>query len=189
MLSYRENSGSVFAQSTVAYGPVCLLYILQSKEQKQQPWLTVTATERCPSIGSTILAFMGIGKCRFDSSRISPLFLLTYDFTLVFKKPLALFSQKPMTGFYRDGYCRVGPEDKGNHAVAGALHPMADPLPLLPTSPSRCQLQSLTPHTLQLSSPTPSSTSRPPEATICAPSDSPTAANGAFAPRAGKKPW
>lgn len=27
----------------------------------------------------------------------------------------------PMTGFYRDGYCRVGPEDRGNHAVAGLL--------------------------------------------------------------------
>ncbi|KAI4197183.1 MAG: hypothetical protein LQ348_002191 [Seirophora lacunosa] len=39
----------------------------------------------------------------------------------VFKKPLALFSQSPPTGFYRDGYCRVGPEDKGNHAVAGVL--------------------------------------------------------------------
>lgn len=37
----------------------------------------------------------------------------------VFKKPLALFSQQPMTGFYRDGYCRVGEEDGGNHAVAG----------------------------------------------------------------------
>ena len=37
----------------------------------------------------------------------------------VFRKPLALFSQKPMTGFYRDGYCRVGAEDGGNHAVAG----------------------------------------------------------------------
>ncbi len=24
-----------------------------------------------------------------------------------------------MTGFYRDGYCRVGPEDAGNHSVAG----------------------------------------------------------------------
>ncbi|KAI4240664.1 MAG: hypothetical protein L6R40_005031 [Gallowayella cf. fulva] len=39
----------------------------------------------------------------------------------VFKKPLALFSQSPMTGFYRDGYCRSGPEDGGNHAVAGLL--------------------------------------------------------------------
>ena len=27
-----------------------------------------------------------------------------------------------MTGFYRDGYCRVGPEDKGNHAIAGESH-------------------------------------------------------------------
>ncbi|KAI4166003.1 MAG: hypothetical protein LQ342_000434 [Letrouitia transgressa] len=26
-----------------------------------------------------------------------------------------------MTGFYRDGYCRVGAEDRGNHAVAGVL--------------------------------------------------------------------
>ncbi|CAD6573651.1 MAG: hypothetical protein ASARMPRED_006229 [Alectoria sarmentosa] len=41
--------------------------------------------------------------------------------TTVLRKPLALFSQKPMTGFYRDGYCRVGPEDGGNHAVAGVL--------------------------------------------------------------------
>ncbi|KAL8943351.1 MAG: hypothetical protein Q9216_001126 [Gyalolechia sp. 2 TL-2023] len=39
----------------------------------------------------------------------------------VLKKPLALFSQSPMTGFYRDGYCRTGPEDGGNHAVAGVL--------------------------------------------------------------------
>ncbi|MCJ1361752.1 hypothetical protein MMC16_000852 [Acarospora aff. strigata] len=39
----------------------------------------------------------------------------------VYKKPLALFSQKPMTGFYRDGYCRTGPEDKGNHAVAAVV--------------------------------------------------------------------
>ena len=37
----------------------------------------------------------------------------------VFKKPLAVFSKEPLTGFYRDGYCRVGAEDGGNHAVAG----------------------------------------------------------------------
>ena len=37
----------------------------------------------------------------------------------VYKKPLGLFSKSPMTGFYRDGYCRVGPEDSGNHSVAG----------------------------------------------------------------------
>ncbi|MCJ1321998.1 hypothetical protein MMC15_007343 [Xylographa vitiligo] len=39
----------------------------------------------------------------------------------VLKKPLGLFSKQPMTGFYRDGYCRTGPEDKGNHAVAGLV--------------------------------------------------------------------
>jgi uncharacterized protein (DUF2237 family) len=35
------------------------------------------------------------------------------------KKPLGLFSTDPMTGFYRNGYCDVGPEDHGNHAIAG----------------------------------------------------------------------
>jgi uncharacterized protein (DUF2237 family) len=41
--------------------------------------------------------------------------------SIVFKKPLALFSTKPMTGFYRDGYCRSGAADYGNHAVAGIV--------------------------------------------------------------------
>jgi uncharacterized protein len=40
---------------------------------------------------------------------------------LVLKQPLAIFSRDSMTGFYRDGYCRVGPEDVGNLAVAGEL--------------------------------------------------------------------
>ncbi|CAJ2509516.1 Uu.00g145420.m01.CDS01 [Anthostomella pinea] len=39
----------------------------------------------------------------------------------VFKQPLKLFSQQPMTGFYRDGYCRTSPQDPGNHAVAGIV--------------------------------------------------------------------
>ncbi|ETN36620.1 uncharacterized protein HMPREF1541_08898 [Cyphellophora europaea CBS 101466] len=34
---------------------------------------------------------------------------------------LARFSMQPPTGFYRDGYCRVGPEDKGNHSVAAVV--------------------------------------------------------------------
>jgi uncharacterized protein (DUF2237 family) len=37
------------------------------------------------------------------------------------KKPLYNFSKDPMRGFYRDGYCREGPEDTGNHSVAGAF--------------------------------------------------------------------
>ena len=43
-----------------------------------------------------------------------------------------------MTGFYRDGYCRVGPEDGGNHAVAGTLssHPLLLLLPLPPKTSS-----------------------------------------------------
>lgn len=43
------------------------------------------------------------------------------DHVKVFKKPLQLFSKQPMTGFYRDGYCRTGAMDFGNHAVAGIM--------------------------------------------------------------------
>ncbi|KAI0018197.1 hypothetical protein F4780DRAFT_752419 [Xylariomycetidae sp. FL0641] len=39
----------------------------------------------------------------------------------VFKQPLKQFSQQPMTGFFRDGYCRTGGVDPGNHAVAGVV--------------------------------------------------------------------
>ncbi|KAI1413316.1 hypothetical protein F5Y13DRAFT_28804 [Hypoxylon sp. FL1857] len=39
----------------------------------------------------------------------------------VFKQPLKLFSQQPTTGFFRDGYCRTGGIDPGNHAVAGVV--------------------------------------------------------------------
>lgn len=48
----------------------------------------------------------------------------------VFKKPLAIFSKEPLTGFYRDGYCRVGAEDGGNHAVAGTIHLLSSYLPI-----------------------------------------------------------
>ncbi|EON67113.1 hypothetical protein W97_06366 [Coniosporium apollinis CBS 100218] len=39
----------------------------------------------------------------------------------VFKKPLALHSTKPMTGYTRNGYCEVPPEDGGNHSVAAIV--------------------------------------------------------------------
>ncbi|XDG05116.1 hypothetical protein ABKA04_004731 [Annulohypoxylon sp. FPYF3050] len=40
----------------------------------------------------------------------------------VFKQPLRLFSRQPVTGFFRDGYCRTGGGiDPGNHAVAGVV--------------------------------------------------------------------
>ncbi|KAK3696415.1 hypothetical protein LTR37_017986 [Vermiconidia calcicola] len=34
---------------------------------------------------------------------------------------LSLFSKDPPTGFYRDGYCRTGPEDKGKHTIAATV--------------------------------------------------------------------
>lgn len=40
---------------------------------------------------------------------------------LVFKQPLAFFSNRPVTGFHRDGYCKTGAADFGNHAVAGVV--------------------------------------------------------------------
>lgn len=43
---------------------------------------------------------------------------------VVFKKPLGLFSKEPMTGFYRNGSCQVGPEDTGNHSIAGPSCPL-----------------------------------------------------------------
>ncbi|KAI1157664.1 hypothetical protein F5B18DRAFT_150914 [Nemania serpens] len=41
----------------------------------------------------------------------------------VFQRPLKQFSQQPMTGYFRDGFCRTGVrgEDPGNHAVAGVV--------------------------------------------------------------------
>ncbi|KIV81596.1 hypothetical protein PV11_03769 [Exophiala sideris] len=39
----------------------------------------------------------------------------------VLRQPLAFFSNRPLTGFHRDGYCRTGPGDFGNHAVAGVV--------------------------------------------------------------------
>lgn len=35
---------------------------------------------------------------------------------------LAQLSNDPPTGFYRDGYCRTGPEDKGNHSVGATVN-------------------------------------------------------------------
>ncbi|KAF7198357.1 hypothetical protein HII31_00096 [Pseudocercospora fuligena] len=34
---------------------------------------------------------------------------------------LALFSKDPPTGFFRDGFCRTGPEDSGNHSIAATM--------------------------------------------------------------------
>lgn len=39
----------------------------------------------------------------------------------VLGSPLAACCRDPATGFYRDGSCRVGPEDLGVHAVCAVL--------------------------------------------------------------------
>ncbi|MBC04266.1 MAG: hypothetical protein CMJ34_13350 [Phycisphaerae bacterium] len=35
--------------------------------------------------------------------------------------PLAVCSEQPMTGFFRDGLCRTGPEDRGVHVVCAEV--------------------------------------------------------------------
>jgi uncharacterized protein len=35
--------------------------------------------------------------------------------------PLTCCGTEPMTGFYRDGYCRTGPNDLGSHVVAAIV--------------------------------------------------------------------
>lgn len=39
----------------------------------------------------------------------------------VLGKPLEIAGTKPITGFYRDGFCATGPEDKGVHVVAAVV--------------------------------------------------------------------
>lgn len=39
----------------------------------------------------------------------------------VFGEPLAACSQKPLTGFYRDGCCNTGEEDRGLHTVCAVM--------------------------------------------------------------------
>ncbi|KAL1296590.1 hypothetical protein AAFC00_000086 [Neodothiora populina] len=39
----------------------------------------------------------------------------------VFKKPLAIHSTSPVTGFLRNGYCDVPASDFGNHSIAAEV--------------------------------------------------------------------
>ena len=39
----------------------------------------------------------------------------------VMGEPLKSCGSKPLTGFYRDGFCNTGPEDSGSHVVAAVV--------------------------------------------------------------------
>jgi len=39
----------------------------------------------------------------------------------VLNKPLQRFSTKPLTGFYRNGYCDTGKDDLGKHTIAAEV--------------------------------------------------------------------
>ncbi|MHB1109890.1 MAG: DUF2237 family protein, partial [Devosia sp.] len=39
----------------------------------------------------------------------------------VFGEPLAPCSTRPLTGFYRNGYCSTGPDDAGRHVVCAEM--------------------------------------------------------------------
>ena len=42
--------------------------------------------------------------------------------TNILDNPIKVCSKKPMTGFYRDGYCMTGPEDHGTHTVCSTMN-------------------------------------------------------------------
>lgn len=39
----------------------------------------------------------------------------------VFGEDLEICSLDPVTGYYRDGYCHTGPDDRGKHVVAARM--------------------------------------------------------------------
>lgn len=41
--------------------------------------------------------------------------------TNVLGTPLSCCCREPLTGFYRDGYCRTGPDDRGMHTVCAVM--------------------------------------------------------------------
>ncbi len=43
------------------------------------------------------------------------------DATNVLGRPLELCCGAPRTGFYRDGFCHTGPEDRGRHLVCAEM--------------------------------------------------------------------
>lgn len=47
--------------------------------------------------------------------------MATEDSKNVLGKSLEICSTTPMTGFYRDGYCRTGNEDRGSHVIAASV--------------------------------------------------------------------
>lgn len=55
-----------------------------------------------------IMAFGGVAMANDDAVN-------------VLGEPLALCCTQPVTGFYRDGFCRTGPEDAGTHVVAAQV--------------------------------------------------------------------
>ena len=51
-----------------------------------------------------------------DDASPSPAFALN-----VFGEPLGCCCTNPLTGFYRDGHCRTGPQDVGRHLVCAEV--------------------------------------------------------------------
>ncbi|KAI4104705.1 MAG: hypothetical protein LQ339_003783 [Xanthoria mediterranea] len=97
---------------------------LSHAAMQQTPWWTAIKfifTFGVPILLSLLVPFE-LGYFHSDEAETTTMATKPSNHNLnVFRKPLALFSQTPMTGFYRDGYCRTGPEDGGNHAIAALL--------------------------------------------------------------------
>lgn len=61
-------------------------------------------------------------RMRYESLRLWPISCYTCDMpTNVLGTELRCCCRKPMTGFFRDGYCRTGPGDVGLHTVCAQM--------------------------------------------------------------------
>jgi uncharacterized protein (DUF2237 family) len=50
-----------------------------------------------------------------------PLAKINFMSQNVFGQPLIACSRDPLTGFYRDGCCNTGPQDRGQHTVCAVM--------------------------------------------------------------------
>jgi hypothetical protein len=61
-----------------------------------------------------------LNKCRRKQVEKETTFMKDESLN-VFGQPLKSCCQDPMTGFYRDGACQTGPQDRGSHVVCARM--------------------------------------------------------------------
>ncbi|KAL9116121.1 MAG: hypothetical protein Q9227_000490 [Pyrenula ochraceoflavens] len=121
LFSWRKRS----ERDKVAYVPLRTVDAGREEEQKQQQQSSVSSLYQVwfliPVLAVLLYFFLDVRNLQFSAREEDKMTRPSMENLNVLKKPLALFSKQPLTGFYRDGYCRTGPEDGGNHAIAGVV--------------------------------------------------------------------